>query len=72
MNTAVTSLPPQVAIPGFRPWLARTGAAVWRAFETTGRARAERHLLEFADQCESLQPELAKELRLAARHNPLR
>ena len=72
MNTAVTSLPLQPVTSGLRPWLARTGAAVWRAFEATGRARAERHLLDFADQCQTLQPELAKELRLAASHNPLR
>ena len=71
MNTAVTSLQLQAAGSGFRPWLARTGAAVWRAFEETGRARAERHLLEFADHCEALQPELAKELRMAARHDSL-
>jgi len=71
MNTAVTSLPLQAATSGFRPWLTRTGAAVWRAFEETGRARAERHLLEFADHCEALQPELAKELRMAARHDSL-
>jgi hypothetical protein len=72
MNTAVTSLPLQAAGSGFRPWLARTGAAVWRAFEETGRARAERHLLDFAEHCQDLQPELAKELRQAARHNSAR
>ncbi len=52
----------------FRPWLARVGATVWRAFEASGQARARHHLLSFADRCESLQPELAKELRAAARH----
>lgn len=71
MNTAVTSLPRQPAAARVRPWLASTGAAIWAAFEKAGRARAQRHLLAFADQCEALQPELAKELRAAARHDPL-
>ena len=71
MNTAVTSLPKQPAASRLRPWLARAGATVWRALEQSGRARAQRHLLEFADRCEAQQPELAKELRSAARHNPL-
>jgi len=68
MNTAVSSLPPQAASSGLRPWLARIGIAVWRALEDTGRARAERHLLDYATQCQALQPGLASELRHAARH----
>ena len=78
MNTAVTSLPlgsdSQGSAPratGARQWLARAGAGVWRALEATGRARAHRQLLDFADQCEALQPELAKELRAASRQGPL-
>jgi hypothetical protein len=71
MNTVVTSLPKQPAAPRLRPWLARAGATIWRALEESGRARARRHLLDFADHCEALQPELAKELRGAARYNPL-
>ena len=69
MNTAVTSLPLQPAAARLRPWLARAGASVWRTFEAAGRARAERHLLDFADQCQDQQPELAKELRMAARYS---
>jgi len=69
MNTAVSSLRPQAATPRLRPWLARVSAAVWQSLEATGRARAQRHLLDFADQCQGLQPELAKELRAAARHS---
>lgn len=72
MNTAVTSLPLQPIASGLRSSLARAGATVWRAFEKAGQARAERHLLDFADQCQALQPELAKELRVAAGHNRLR
>jgi hypothetical protein len=34
-------------------------------------ARAQGHLIQFADGCEALQPELAKELRAAARSGPL-
>jgi len=34
-------------------------------------ARAQAQLLHFADGCEPLQPELAKELRAAARSGPL-
>jgi hypothetical protein len=71
MNTAVSSLQIEPLTSGLRPWLARTGAAVWRALEDIGRARASRHLLDFADQCQALQPELAKELRMAAHHGPM-
>jgi hypothetical protein len=65
MNTAVTSLPLSASAPGLRAWFARAGSAVWRALEASGQARARRELLAFADRCESLQPELAKELRTA-------
>ena len=69
MNTAVTSLPTQATVPRLRPWLARAGASILRSLEASGQARARRHLLDFADHCEALQPELAKELRAAARHS---
>jgi hypothetical protein len=74
MNTAVTSLPLEPAAPagaGLTRWFGRVGAGIWRALEASGRARAQRHLLDFADQCEALQPELAKELRAASRQGPL-
>ena len=71
MNTATSSLPLAPATPRLRPWLARAGATVWRSLEAAGQARAQRHLLDFADQCQALQPELAKELRAAARHDSL-
>ena len=74
MNTAVTSLPPQPVLASgaaIRRWLAATGAKLWRALEVAGQARARRHLLAFADGCEALQPELAKELRAAANQGPL-
>jgi hypothetical protein len=73
MNSASSSwhLPTERAMPlalSLRARFARAGAAVWHALEASGRARALRHLLDYADQCESQQPELAKELRAAARH----
>ena len=71
MNTVATSLPTRPAAPRLRPWLARVRASVWRALERSGQARAQRHLLEFADRCEAQQPELAKELRIAAGHDQL-
>jgi hypothetical protein len=78
MNTAVTSLPMTSAAAaaastgaGLRRQFKQAGAAIWRALEAAGRARAQRHLLAFADQCEALQPELAKELRAASRQGPL-
>ena len=46
--------------------LARLGSSIWRALEVAGQLRARRHLLDFADRCESNQPELAKELRAAS------
>jgi|GEM_PF-2360485 len=74
MNTAVTSLPlapsgdtSATAGAGLRLGLVRAGKAVWRAFEAAGRGRAHRHLMEFADRCEALQPDLAKELRASSR-----
>jgi hypothetical protein len=54
-----------------RTWFARARAIAWQALELSGRARAQRHLLDFAEACEALQPELAKELRAAARSGPM-
>jgi hypothetical protein len=78
MNTAVTSLPPGSATrapasagAGLRRWLRHAANGVWAALEASGRARAQRHLRAFADQCEALQPELAKELRAASHQGPL-
>lgn len=51
-------------------WLARAVATVRSALEAAAQARAQRHLYEFANQCEALQPELAKELRAAALRGP--
>ena len=74
MNTAVTSLPLKPAAPAgaaLARWFGRVRAGIWRALEVSGQARAQRHLLDFADQCEALQLELAKELRAASRQGPL-
>ncbi len=74
MNTAVTSLPLRPAAQagaGISRWFSRFGTGIWLALEASGQARAQRHLLDFADQCEALQPELAKELRAASRQGPL-
>lgn len=78
MNTAVTPLPltpvgVASAAPetGLRNWVVRAGTHLWKALEASGRARAQRHLMDFADQCEALQPELAKELRAASRQGPI-
>ncbi|MDE2625796.1 MAG: hypothetical protein KGL99_01460 [Burkholderiales bacterium] len=51
-------------------WLARAGNSIHRALEASARARAVRHLHEFADRCEALQPDLAQELRAAALRDP--
>ncbi|MES3014379.1 MAG: hypothetical protein V4750_11735 [Pseudomonadota bacterium] len=78
MNTAVTSLPMTHAAPAtastgadLRRQFSRAGAAIWRALEATGRARAHRSLLDLADQYDALQPALAKELRAASRQGPM-
>ena len=74
MNTAVTSLPVEPAARAgvvISRWFSRFARGFWRALEISGQARAQRHLLAFADQCEALQPELAKELRAASRQGPL-
>ena len=49
--------------------LARAGRGLWRALEAHGQSRARRELLAFADRWEHQQPELAKALRHAARHD---
>lgn len=51
-------------------WAARVGSAIWRALEAQGRARARQELRRIADRYEASQPELAKELRTASRHDP--
>ena len=78
MNTAVTSLPlapagdaSASAGAGLRHLLGRVGNGLWNALETLGRARSHVDLLEVADRCEALQPELAKELRAATRQGPM-
>ena len=79
MNTAVNSLfpltpsaPARASIDaGLRSSLRRAGVAVWRVLEAIGQARAEPHLRALADQCEALQPGLARELRAASRQGPM-
>jgi hypothetical protein len=69
MTTLITPLSTSLSAPvraGASSRLARLGSAIWRALEATGRARVRRQLLDFADRCESNQPELAKELRAAS------
>ena len=51
--------------------VAKAGAAIWRALEAVGRARAQAHLLALADRCEAQQPDMARDLRAAARRGPL-
>lgn len=42
--------------------------AVWTALESVGRARARRQLLQLAHDVQASRPELAAQLRQAARH----
>ena len=55
---------PPVATP-WRHRFDRIRASVMAALEASAQTRARRHLLDFANQCEANQPELAKELRAA-------
>ena len=74
MNTAVNSLPLRTAATagtGLTAWFSQAGATVWRALEALGRARAQSHLIEFANRCEAQQPELAREIRAAVGQGPL-
>lgn len=77
MNTAVTSLPLAPAGDasassgaGLR-WFVRAGNGLWNALVALGRARDQHQLLEIADRCQALQPELARELRAATRQGPM-
>ncbi len=51
-------------------WLVRelrgVGMALWKALEAHGEQRAARHLLSIAQRWDSLDPDLARRLRLAA------
>lgn len=78
MNTYFTPMPaieaggaPLGVARAARRRLARLGASIWRAMQASGRARARRELLNLADGCERNQPNLARELRTAAAHDPL-
>ena len=78
MNITYALLPPAPSAPasvrisaGRRRVVAKAVAAVWRALEAAGRARAQRHMLAFADRCEAQQPEISRDLRAAARRGPL-
>lgn len=74
MNTAATSPWPAAAVSLTAAWrlgIARGGRLLWGALEAAGRARAHSQLLAFADRCETLQPDLAKELRAATRQGPM-
>ena len=77
MNTLITPTPLKpllgsapAAGTAARGWLARAGASLRRWLEETGRARAQRELLERAARYEATQPELAKELRAACGYAP--
>ena len=77
MNIAVTSLPLAPASNASAPsgrglrWVVRAGNGFWNGLVALGRARDRYQLLEIADRCEALQPELARELRAAARQGPM-
>lgn len=74
MNTFVTPLP-QAGTAGLaamaRRSLAGVGQSLWRAMQESGRARARAELLNLAEACQRSQPNLARELRSAAAHDPL-
>jgi flagellar biosynthesis regulator FlaF len=67
----MTPADPALADAGLTCLLRQPGAALWRALEATERARSRRQWQEYADRCEALQPELAKELRAALRQGPM-
>ena len=54
------------ATPAFRP-LAATGRWFWAALSAIGESRGRRELLRLADQYQATRPELARQLRSAAR-----
>lgn len=47
----------------------RIAKAVWHQLELIGHSRAKKVMLTLADQYEDTRPELAAQLRDAARHN---
>jgi hypothetical protein len=76
MNSSFNALSISPVAPAARPgfaapsWLVKVGGAVLKALAASSEARARRHILDFASQCEGLQPELAKELRAASHQIP--
>lgn len=78
MNTAVTTLSMRLAAPaGAAANPVATGRvrrfvrAAYRAMSAMAAFRARAQLIELADNCEALQPALARELRAASRLGPL-
>jgi hypothetical protein len=70
---SINSPTPTTARPfatGAGRWLARAGGTLLKALQASSEARARQHILAFATRCEGLQPELAKELRVATRQFP--
>ena len=72
MNYVIPSPQATAGFPRARPQgllrarIGRFAALVRNALEASAQVRAHRHLLEFAERCEALQPDLAKELRMAS------
>jgi len=79
MSSQAHTLPqvsaPRIAVPAgqfdrFAGAAKRFGKSVWHQLELIGHARARRVLLSLADQYQVSQPDLAAQLREAARYNP--
>ena len=47
----------------------RIGTGIWHWLEAVGRAKAQRHLDDWAERYEPGQPDLAAQMRVAGRHN---
>ena len=78
MNTAVTPLSMRLtasagaaANPVATALVRRLAHAAYRTMSAVAAFRARAQLLELADNCEALQPALARELRAASRLGPL-
>jgi hypothetical protein len=65
-DTAVARSPAKPAVPSL---LSRALRAAWVALESVGRARARREMLRLAHEVQASRPELAAQLRRAARQS---
>lgn len=68
MSTYTVQAPSLPTAPRGARWAAAAAASLWKALVTIGHRRAQHELLSRAGAMDAYSPQLAQELRMAARH----